>query len=137
MNTDTVTLPTSTFTLEEVAEHFEDWRRWKRKGSESPSNCGHMRSRWWSTTGCRPSRRLRLSGRDLNWRRRAIGSERARSAVSVTFVELAPAVVAQTPSPQCPSAPLELIRPDGLRLRIAPGTGIDARSLLERFMVAG
>ncbi len=32
MNADTMTLPTPTFTLEEVAEHLEDWRCRKRRG---------------------------------------------------------------------------------------------------------
>jgi hypothetical protein len=31
---------------------------------------------------------------------------------------------------------LELIRPDGLRLGIEPGAGMDARAVLERFMEA-
>jgi hypothetical protein len=124
--------------LEEVAEHFEDWRRGKRKGERIPE-------RLWLeaialTEHHAPSsvaRRLRLSGRDLNRRRATIGSGRARGEASATFVELAPAVVAQPPSPQCLSASLELIRPDGLRLRIAPGTGIDAGSVIERFMAVG
>jgi hypothetical protein len=32
---------------------------------------------------------------------------------------------------------LELIRPDGLRLRIEPGDGIEPRAVLERFMEVG
>ncbi|MGB5833575.1 MAG: hypothetical protein WBG92_16495 [Thiohalocapsa sp.] len=32
---------------------------------------------------------------------------------------------------------LELIRPDGLRLRIEPGDGIDAHAVLERFLEVG
>jgi len=138
MNTDTVTLPTLPLTLEEVAEHFEDWRRRKRKGERIPGQLWSEAIALVEHHGLSSvARRLRLSGRDLNRRRGALGSDRPRSTASATFVELAPAVVAQTPSPQCPSASLELIRPDGLRLRIVPGAGMDARSVLERFMGVG
>jgi hypothetical protein len=138
MDTDTIKLPTATFTLEEVAEHFEDWRRGKRRGERIPERL------WLEAIALAehhaPSsvaRRLRLSARDLNRRRATIGSGRARGEASATFVELSPAVIAQPPSPQSLSASLELIRPDGLRLRIAPGTGIDAGSVIERFMAVG
>jgi hypothetical protein len=138
MHTDTVTQAAPSFTLEEVAEHFEDWRRGKRRGERIPERL------WLEAIALAehhaPSsvaRRLRLSGRDLNRRRGVIGSRAARSEASATFVELSPAAVAQAPPHQCASAALELIRPDGLRLRIAPGTGIDAGSVIERFMAVG
>lgn len=138
MHTDTVRQAAPSFTLEEVAEHFDDWRRGKRRGERIPE---HL---WLEAIALAehhaPSsvaRRLRLSGRDLNRRRAVIGGGRARSEASAAFVELSPAVIAQPPSPQCLSAALELIRPDGLRLRIAPGMGVDAHSVIERFMAVG
>ena len=36
MSTDTTTLARPTFTLEEVAAHFEHWRRKKKKGGRIP-----------------------------------------------------------------------------------------------------
>jgi hypothetical protein len=36
MSTDTKTLARPTFTLEEVAAHFEHWRRKKKKGGRIP-----------------------------------------------------------------------------------------------------
>jgi len=38
MSTDTATLASPTFTLEEVAAHFEGWRRQKRKADFTPGN---------------------------------------------------------------------------------------------------
>jgi hypothetical protein len=82
------------------------------------------------------TRRLRLSGRDLNKRRGILGSGRCRrrGEAPATFVELAPEVVAQAQRRQSTPGYLELIRPDGLRLHIEPGEGIDARAVLERFL---
>ncbi|MEA1049111.1 hypothetical protein U5801_04705 [Lamprobacter modestohalophilus] len=42
-----------------------------------------------------------------------------------------------TPPPRFAPAALELIRPDGLRLRIELGDGLDAQAVLERFLEAG
>jgi hypothetical protein len=50
---------------------------------------------------------------------------------------LTPEVVVQAQRRQSTAGCLELIRPDGLRLRIEPGEGIDARAVLERFMGVG
>jgi hypothetical protein len=50
---------------------------------------------------------------------------------------LTPEVVVQAQRRQSTAGCLELIRPDGLRLRIEPGEGIDARAVLERFMEVG
>jgi hypothetical protein len=45
-------------------------------------------------------------------------------------------VVAQAQRPQVAPGSMELIRADGLRLRIEPGDGVDALTVLERFMGA-
>jgi hypothetical protein len=147
MSKETVSLSTpsqiqpQTWTLEEVAAHFEHWRREKKKGERIPDQL-------WSEAIAlvkdyrlsQVTRRLRLSGRDLNKRRGILGSGRRRARRAeppVAFVELAPEVVAQAQRRQCTPGSLELIRPDGLRLRIEPGDGIDARAVLERFLEVG
>mgnify|MGYP001821444153 FL=1 len=82
------------------------------------------------------TRTLRLSGQDLN-RRRGIassGQRRRRGVRRQSFVEVDPAVVAQAQRPQVAPGSMELIRADGLRLRIEPGDGVDALTVLERFM---
>jgi hypothetical protein len=50
---------------------------------------------------------------------------------------LTPEVVVQAQRRQSTAGCLELIRPDGLRLRIEPGDGIEPRAVLERFMEVG
>ena len=45
--------------------------------------------------------------------------------------------VPMTPPPRFAPASLELIRPDGLRLRIEPGDGINAQAVLDRFLGLG
>jgi len=141
MTTDTTTLATPTITLEEVAVHFEHWRRDKRRGERIPEQLWSEAIALVEVYGLSPvTRRLHLSGRDLNKRRgmlarprrRALGVER-----SATFVELAPEVVVHAQRWQSTPGCLELIRPDGLRLRIEPGDGIEPRAVLERFMEVG
>ena len=142
MTIDTATLPTPTFTLEEVAMHFEDWRRQKQRGERIPEPLWLEALALVEDYGLSLiTRRLRLSGRDLNRRRGIVSSggrrRRARAGQPATFVELTPEGVVA--APRRPSVPgcLELIRPDGLRLRIEPGEGIDPRAILERFMERG
>lgn len=141
MSTDTATLASPTFTLEEVAAHFDDWRRQKRRGERIPEQLWSEAIALVEAYGLsQVTRRLRLSGRDLNKRRGLPGSGRRRARPVVapaTFVELAPEVVVQAQRRQCTPGCLELIRPDGLRLRIEPGDGIDAGAMLERFMEVG
>ena len=141
MNADTATRSTPTLTLEEVAVHFEDWRREKQKGERIPDQLWSEAIALVEDDGLsQVTRRLRLSGRDLNRRRGIVGSgpRRARRAEQpAAFVELAPEVVAQAQRRACTPASLELIRPDGLRLRIEPGDGMDARTVLERFLEVG
>jgi len=141
MSTDTATLASPTFTLEEVAAHFEDWRQQKRRGERIPEQFWSEAIALMEGYGLsHVTRRLRLSGRDLNKRRGlpGCGRSRARPVVApATFGELAPEVVVQAQRRQFTAGCLELIRPDGLRLRIEPGGGIAPRALLERFMEVG
>ena len=141
MSTDTATLASPTFTLEEVVAHFEHWRRKKKKGERIPEQLWSEAIAVVKDYGLsQVTRRLRLSGRDLNKRRGILGSGRRRARraeAPATFVELAPEVVVQAQRRQSTPGCLELIRPDGLRLRIEPGEGIDARAVLERFMGVG
>jgi len=141
MSTDTTTLARPTFTLDEVAAHFEHWRREKRKGERIPDQLWSEAIALIEGYGLsQVTRRLRLSGRDLNKRRGMPGSGQRRGRLveaPATFVELAPEVVVQAQHRQSTPGCLELIRPDGLRLRIEPGDGIDARAVLERFLEVG
>ena len=141
MSTDTATLANPTFTLEEVAEHFEDWRRQKRRGERIPDQLWSEAIALLEAYGLsQVTRRLRLSGRDLNKRRGLPGSGRRRARraeAPATFVELTPEVVMQAQRRQSSAGCLELIRPDGLRLRIEPGDRIEPHAVLERFMGVG
>jgi hypothetical protein len=147
MSKETVSLSTpsqiqaQTLTLEEVAGHFEHWRREKKKGERIPEPLWSEAIALVKDYGLsQVTRRLRLSGRDLNKRRGILGSGRRRARrvePPATFVELAPEVVVQAQRPQSTPGCLELIRPDGLRLRIEPGEGINAHAVLERFLGVG
>jgi hypothetical protein len=143
MSKDTASLstPTQPLTLEEVAAHFEHWRREKKKGERIPDQLWSEAIALIEDYGLsQVTRRLRLSGRDLNRRRGMPGSGRRRARpveAPAAFVELAPEVVVQAQRRQSTPGCLELIRPDGLRLRIEPGEGIDAGAVLEHFMEVG
>jgi hypothetical protein len=147
MSKETVSLSTpsptqpQTWTLEEVAGHFEHWRRDKKKGERIPDQLWSEAIALIEDYGLsQVTRRLRLSGRDLNKRRGMPGSGRRRARraeAPATFVELTPEVVVQAQRRQSTPGCLELIRPDGLRLRIEPGEGIDAGAVLENFMEVG
>ena len=143
MSKDTASLstPTQPLTLEEVAAHFEHWRGEKQKGERIPDQLWSEAIALIEDYGLsQVTRRLRLSGRDLNKRRGLPGSGRRRARraeAPATFVELTPEVVVQAQRRQSTAPCLELIRPDGLRLRIEPGEGIDAGAVLERFMEVG
>ena len=143
MSDDTASLstPTQALTLKEVAAHFEHWRREKKKGERIPEQLWSEAIALVEAYGLsQVTRRLCLSGRGLNKRRGLPGSGRRRARraeAPATFVELTPEVVVQAQRRQCTPGSLELIRPDGLRLRIEPGEGIDARAVLEHFMEVG
>ena len=142
MNTETVALASPILTLEQVAVHFEDWRRRKRRGERIPEQLWSEAIALVESYGLsQVTRRLRLSGQDLNRRRGIVGSGRRRrqrrAEQPAAFVELVPEVDIQTQRQQSTAVCLELIRPDGLRLRIEPGEGIELRAVLERFMEMG
>jgi hypothetical protein len=129
--------PTPTLTLQEVAAHFAQWRSEKKRGERVPEQLWSEAIALVDRYGVsQVTRTLRLSGQDLN-RRRGIassGQRRRRGGRLQSFVEVDPAVVAQAQRPQVAPGSMELIRADGLRLRIEPGDGVDALTVLERFM---
>ena len=128
----------ATLTLEEAAEHFEQWRRHKRKGERIPKQLWREAVGLVSHYGVsRVARTLRLSGTDLNKRRGVTGVGRSRKATGGTtaFVEMDPVVMGQA-AEEPSGAPvwMELERGDGMRLRIRAAQGIDMLGLVERFM---
>ena len=128
----------SPLTLETVAEHFEQWRRNKKKGERIPEQLWSEAIDLVGRYGVsQVTRTLRLSGTDLNKRRGIIrGKHRAGSSGKMAFVELNPGLVDQALVPQANAAWMELERPDGLRLRIRPTGGADMLALLDRFLGA-
>ena len=131
--------PTPSLTLEAVAEHFAEWRGEKKRGERIPEQLWSEAIALVDSYGIsQVTRRLRLSGQDLNRRRGVVGSgqRRRRAARNQSFVEVDPGVLAQAKRRQGAPGSLELIRADGLRLRIEPGDGLDALAVLERFMEA-
>ena len=126
-----------TLTLEEVAEHIEQWRRGKKNGERIPQQLWNEALGLVSTHGTsRVSRTLRLSYTELDKRRRIVEAEQRRqSPVEETaFVQIDPALVERVPGPDVGAGWMELERPDGLRLRMRPTHGADMLALLERFM---
>ncbi len=128
----------SPLTLEAVAEHFEQWRKNKKKGERIPeplwSEAVDLVGRYGVS---QVTRILRLSGRDFNKRRGIVGAGQRRQGQGekTAFVEIAPAVVDRTAGPQATAtAWMELERPDGLRLRIRPTGGAHMLALIDHFM---
>jgi len=130
----------SPLTLETVAEHFEQWRRNKKKGERIPEKLWSEAIDLVDRYGVsQVTRTLRLSGTDLNKRRGIVGTgQRRRSQdTKAAFVGIEPAVVQRAVGPQATTpAWMELERPDGLRLRIRPTGGADMLALLDRFLGA-
>ena len=129
----------STLTLEEVAQHFKQWRSVKKKGERIPEPL------WNEAVGLvgtyeasQVTRTLRLSGRDLNRRRGIIGTGRRRRSRQggAAFVEVDRTLVGQVVGPNASTPWMELERPDGLRLRIHSTPGADLLALVERVMRA-
>jgi len=129
----------STWTLEEVARHFKQWRSAKKKGERIPEHLWNEAVDLVGTYAVSQiTRTLRLSGTDLNKRRGIIGTGRRRRGPEegTAFVEVEPTLVGQALGPDAGALWLELERPDGLRLRIPPTQGADLLALVERFMRA-
>ena len=129
----------SPLTLEEVAEHFEQWRSSKSKGERIPEQL------WSEAIGLvgpyrisQVTRTLRLSGTDLNKRRGLVGAEqrRQRPEGKTAFVEIDPGLVDRSLGVERTEVWMELTRPDGLRLRIRPSGGADLLALVDRFLEA-
>ncbi len=111
----------SPLTLEAVAEHFEQWRRNKKKGERISKKL------WSEAIGLvdiygvsQVIRTLRLGGADLNKRREGVvgaGRRRRSQSTKAAFVEVEAAVVERAVGPPESAAPwMELERPDGFRL---------------------
>ena len=128
---------TPRLSLEEVAEHFAQWRSHKKTGERIPE---HLWREAVGLLGAYPvsqvTRTLRLGGRDLNRRREMMESGTGGNCAEgkTAFVEIDRALVAETVRPGAPATVMELQRPDGLRLRIQPATGAEMLALLERFL---
>jgi hypothetical protein len=126
-------------TLETAAEHFEQWRRNKKKGERIPETLWSEAIALVGRYGVsQVTRTLRLSGTDLNKRRGVVGTgQRRRSQVGkAAFVEIDPALVDPARGVEAGAAWMELERPDGLRLRVRPSGGADMLALLDRFLGA-
>ena len=124
----------STLTLEEVAEHYERWRRNKKRGDRIPKPLWDEAIGLVETHGVsRVTRTLRLSATDLNKRRGIVGTRQRRQApvAEAAFVQIEHTPIA---APDAQTQWMELERPDGMRLRIRPSRGVDMLALLERFL---
>ena len=131
----------SPLTLETAAEHFEQWRRNKKKGERIPEKLWSEAIDLVGRYGIsQVTRTLRLSGTDLNKRRGIVETgQRPRSQGGKgAFVEIDPALVDQARDVEAGAAWIELERPDGLRLRLRlrPTGGADMLALLDRFLGA-
>jgi len=129
----------STLTLEEVAAHFEQWRKRKKNGERIPEPLWNEAVSLVDIYGVsQVTRTLRLGGSDLNKRRGMVEASQRRQGPSgkTAFVEIDPVVMDQALAAQASTAWMELERPDGLRLRIRPTGGADMLALIDRFMGA-
>ena len=127
----------SGLTLEEVAEHFAEWRTDKKRGERIPARlwseavdllCAHPISL--------VSRTLHLCAKDLKKHQAALPAitDRQVPRSEISFVEVDCEVVDRAMRPSSLAAWMEMERPDGLRLRIQPANGADVLALLRRFM---
>ncbi len=126
----------STLTLEEVAEHFEHWRKSKKRGERIPQPLWDEAIELVQTHGVsQVTRTLRLSATDLNKRRGIVRANQGRQSpvAEAAFVEVEPV---QPPVADAEAVWMELERPDGMRLRIRPTRGLDMLALVDRFMGA-
>ncbi len=129
----------SPLTLEAVTEHFEQWRRNKKKGQRIPEPLWKEAIDLVGRYGVsQVTRVLRFSGRDFNKRRGIVGAGQWRNQDGkTTFFEIDPAMVDRAVGPQTSAtAWMELERPAGLRLRIHPSEGNELLALVNRFLGA-
>ena len=127
----------SGLTLEEVAEHFAEWRTDKKRGERIPARlwseaidllCAHPISL--------VSRTLHLCAKDLKKHQAALATitDREVPRSEIAFVEVDREVVDRAIRPSSSTAWMEMERPDGLRLRLQPANGADVLALVRRFM---
>ena len=88
----------SPLTLEEVAAHFERWRKHKKKGERIPEQLWKEAVSLVESYGVsQVARTLRLGGRDLNRRRQMIQASRTAQSsgeeTETAFVEVDPMVI--------------------------------------------
>jgi len=128
---------TPSLTLEVVTEHYERWRRNKKKGERIPEplwvEAIELVSDYPFSRVCRA---LHLCATDLKRHQAALsaGKELTVSGSERPFVEIDPAVVDQAMRPGGMPVLMELERPDGLRLRMQPANSTDMLALMARFM---
>ena len=128
---------TPSLTLEVVTEHYERWRRNKKKGERIPEplwvEAIELVSDYPFSRVCRA---LHLCATDLKRHQAALsaGKELTVSGSERPFVEIDPAVVDQAMRPGGMPVLMELERPDGLRLRMQPANSSDMLALMARFM---
>jgi hypothetical protein len=125
-------------TLEEVAEHFEQWRSHKKQGERIPQRlwseaigllCDYPISRVLSTLG--------LCGTDLKKHQAQLNDTQSTpdAGSGMAFMELEASLIEPTNlRPVEASLVIELQRPDGLRLRVESANTSDLVVLAERFM---
>jgi hypothetical protein len=125
------------FILEEVAEHFAQWRSHKKQGERIPEPL------WCEAMGLlcdypitRVVRTLRLSATDLKKHQRELSDTKnlQETGSAQGFVEVDRSLIGPALSPVASPVVIELHRPDGLRLRVECASGADMLALAERFM---
>ena len=128
---------TPSLTLEVVTEHFERWRRNKKKGERIPESLWleaiELVSDYPFSRVCRA---LHLCATDLKRHQAALSADKELtvSGSERSFVEIDPAVIDQAMRSGGTPVLIELERPDGLRLRIQPTNSADMLALMTRFM---
>lgn len=127
----------SNLTLEAVAAHFEHWRSRKTKREPIPETLWReaidLLDRYRVS---QVTRQLRLSGSDLNKRRRQFSatSPALKQAQETTFVEIDAKLTDPAHGPTSTKSWLELHRPDGMRLHIHPRDGRELLALVDHFI---
>ena len=127
-------LESKKLTLETVSKHFTVWRSKKKKGERIPQQLWSESIALLSDHSLnRIARTLRLCPNDIKKHREALtaqGGTTTPGTPAMTFIEIDQPFVGAAAQ----TALMELVRPDGLRLRIQPTNGADVLALATRFM---
>jgi hypothetical protein len=124
-------------TLEEVTEHFEQWRSHKKEGERIPQRL------WSEAIGLlcdypisRVVRTLRLCGADLKKHQAQLSDNKSKpdAGSGMSFMEIDASLIEPTLRPVVSAVVIELHRPDGLRLRVESANTTDMLVLAERLM---